>query len=369
MSNESEQDKNKISIQTIINPNIEICSSLTISSEESQILNNLKSKCSNIFPIDTYFENKKKNSIFYQHPSILKLEYININDELTNLKRDFINKWFENTSLQSELFSLKTNSFVLESQKRIENINECNNKLKIKLRKYIDSVSNNIEYKLNFMIIKIALHNFNSLNLENIDDNVKYSKTIFDNFSRYFENHYELFFLFSKDFIKIVHKIEYLLNQTKEDDENLKIKLLSIIYYLSIYFKSCYGFLFLIQKVQKYHLEKKFQIDIPIFQEKEFPNIKLTDVTNNGAHFINIKSSISFENSSGVYISKKNFFIYNNIEGEILKINKINTLTNDKFNITQIKKIEKKRISLFSFRKYLFTFSHDDFRKSDNLIK
>ena len=369
MSKESEQDKNKISIQTIINPNTEICSSLTTSSKESEILNNLKSKCSNIFPIDTYFENKKKNSIFYQHPSILKLEHINIIDELSNLKRDFINKWFENTSLQTVLFSLKTGSFILECQKRIENINDCNNKLKIKLRKYIDSVSNNIEYKLNFMIIKIALHNFNSLNLENIDDNVKYSKTIFDNFSRYFENHYELFFLFSKDFIKIVHKIEYLLNQTKEDDENLKIKLLSIIYYLSIYFKSCYGFLFLIQKVQKYHLEKKFQIDIPIFQEKEFPNIKLNDVTHNGTNFINIKTPFSLENSSGVYISKKNFFIYNNIEGEILKINKINTLTNDKFNITQIKKIEKKRISLFSFRKYLFTFSHDDFRKSDNLIK
>ncbi len=312
---------------------------------------------------------KKKNSIFYQHPSILKLEYININDELTNLKRDFINKWFENTSLQTELFSLKTNSFVLECQKRIENINECNNKLKIKLRKYIDSVSNNIEYKLNFMIIKIALHNFNSLTLENIDDNVKYSKTIFDNFSKYFENHYELFFLFSKDFIKIIYKIDCLLNKTKEDDENSKIKLLSIIYYLSIYFKSCYGFLFLIQKIQKYHLENKFEIDIPIFQEKEFPNIKLTDVTNNGAHFINIKSSISFENSSGVYISKKNFFIYNSNEGEILKINKINNLYNDKFNITLIKKIDKKNISLFSFRKYLFTFSHDDFRKSDNLIK
>ncbi len=60
MSKESDHDKNEISIQTFINSNIEICSSLTTSSEESQVLNNLKSKCSNIFPIDTYFENKKK---------------------------------------------------------------------------------------------------------------------------------------------------------------------------------------------------------------------------------------------------------------------------------------------------------------------
>ena len=336
MSNEIEQENLNMSIpkpviETIINSNIEICSTLSSKQEDLQTLNNLKAKCSNIFPIDTFFENRKKNSIFFQHPSILKIEQIKMIDEFKYLPRDFINKWYENSFLETECFSFNTKKFILDCQNRIDNINDCNNKLKMKLRKYIDSVSNNIEYKLNFMIIKIALHNFNSLNLDNIDDNVKYSKTIFDNFSKYFENHYDLFFLFSKDFIKIVNKINDLLNKTKEEEEDIKIKLLSIIYYLSIYFKSCYGFLFFIQKIQKYHLEKKFLIDIPIFQEKDFPNIKLSDIsTNSFSKLMKYKNILSFENASAIYLSNKYLIIYNNLEGELIKIHKLNSSFPDK---------------------------------------
>ena len=83
----------------------------------------------------------------------------------------------------------------------LDNLSSHLIKLKKELKEKMDNMSKDSEIKSNFMIIKIGLNNLNNINLKNLDDLVKYSKVINEYFSSFFDEHYELIFLFGESFV------------------------------------------------------------------------------------------------------------------------------------------------------------------------
>ena len=181
------------------------------------------------------------------------------------------------------------------------------------------------------MIIKIGLNNLNHINLKNLDDLVKYSKIINEYFSSFFDEHYELIFLFGKDLFKIFFKIDNLINELGQERNETKIKLLNIIYHLSTCFKSLYGYLFLIDKIQFLKLEQFYSVDsiMDCIVKVNYLMIKQIGTPNDSKNLYTELADKNFTlvDTSACFADKYLIFFYNPKFG-LLKVHKLNQKIN-----------------------------------------
>ena len=350
-----------------------ISSSLSTQERASNEIDEISSKITSKFPMVSYIQSKKESDILFQHPLILKMKDLKMTDELKNVSRDMVNKWYENTSLKNYYISLYSKEIFMNESNLIDSYSSYLSVIQKELKDKMSSISKDQTLQSNFMIVKIGLNNLNSISLDNLDDLVKYSKVINDYFSSFFEKHYELIFLFGKDLFKIFFKIDKLINTSTFKNPEIPVKLLNIIYHLSSCFKSLYGYLFLIDQIQKQKLEQYYSVDkiMDCMVNVNYLTIKGSGLVEQKNLFIDyIKEHFVVDNTSGVYAQNDFIFLYNSKFG-IMKVHRLEQ-NNNSYNCIKHININYSKTALFSFdEKYIFTFSYENYKndKEDNVIE
>ena len=226
IENKPHFQKDSISLDTNILSNKDINCSLSNewnSTSFPNFLVELTSESKKNYPIDNYLNNQNEDNIFYQHPNLINENENNIIilNSLRDLEIDLMNKWFENYEYFEYYLSLYHQELFLNEERKLDNIDKLKERIRNNLEKEMKSLSNNQTFKFNLVLLKFSLKELLNITLDNIDDLFTNLNNI-ENYSKFLDEHYEISFLLLKEKKDLLKKINNLIDNLLESNNENK---------------------------------------------------------------------------------------------------------------------------------------------------